>query len=212
MYAIALKGRSASEHINLLTAMYRLRRRVFKERLDWNVTSSGEFEIDIYDTLDPTYLLVVSAGGEVLGCVRLLSTMGPTMVADVFPYLLGGQPPPRNPQILESSRFCVDTELAGKHSETGLNRATFFLFAAMIEAMRVENARSIITVTDARMERILRRAGWPLLRINSPRQVGQTMALAGFLYDSEDALAEMYQRAGVVGPVLVDPRSILTLH
>jgi acyl homoserine lactone synthase len=47
-------------------------------------------------------------------------------------------------------------------AENGLNRATFILFAAMIEGARAVNAESIVTVTDMRMERILRRAGWPL--------------------------------------------------
>ncbi|WJR75506.1 hypothetical protein QOU61_22185 [Bradyrhizobium sp. NP1] len=37
----------------------------------------------------------------------------------------------------------------------GLNQATPLLFAAMIDSLRALNARSIITVTDVRMERIL---------------------------------------------------------
>ncbi|WP_283845291.1 acyl-homoserine-lactone synthase [Bradyrhizobium cenepequi] len=31
--------------------MYRLRRRDFNDRLDWSVSVSGEFELDVYDTL-----------------------------------------------------------------------------------------------------------------------------------------------------------------
>ncbi len=68
------------------------------------------------------------------------------------------------------------------------NRATFVLFAAMLEAMRAKAARAIVTVTDARMERILRRAGWPLQRLSEPQQLGQTTAIAGFLHDSDQAL------------------------
>lgn len=205
MKVIALNHHQFDEHLNLLDTMYRLRRRIFKDRLDWSVSTSGDLEIDVYDVLNPTYLLVMQNAIEVVGCVRLLPTTGPTMLADTFSVLLDGRQPPRSPRILESSRFCIDTQRANELAENGLRRATFILFAAMLECLRFSNANSIVTVTDVRMERILRRAGWPLDRIAPPQRVGQTTALAGFLYESEGALAAMYQNAGVTGPVLVEP-------
>lgn len=203
MHAIALHTSEFGRHLSVLTSMYRLRRRIFKDRLDWSVSVSGDMEIDVYDALSPTYILAVSEEQEVLGCVRLLPTTGPTMLADTFGNLLGNRTAPRDERILESSRFCVDTAQTVEASRHGLSRATFVLFAAMIEAMRAKGARSIVTVTDARMERILRRAGWPLERLSEPQPLGQTIALAGFLYDSDEALAAMYRQAGVDGPVLV---------
>lgn len=203
MHAIALHTSQFGRHLDFLTSMYRLRRRVFKERLDWSVSVSGDLEIDIYDALSPTYLLVVSDESEVLGCVRLLPTTGPTMLADTFGNLLGTRAAPRDERILESSRFCVDTERSVEPGRNRLNRATFVLFAAMIEAMQARAAQSIVTVTDARMERILRRAGWPLERLSEPRPLGQTMALAGYLHNSDEALQAMYRQAEVDGPVLI---------
>ena len=208
MYAVALDNRQFGQHLNLLTEMYRLRRRVFKDRLDWAVSVSGDLELDVYDALNPTYLLVMSGEGNLVGGVRLLPTTGPTMLADTFPALLGGQAAPHSEKILESSRFCVDTNLASELAENGLNRATFILFAAMIEGARASKAESIVTVTDIRMERILRRAGWPLERIAPPQRLGQTMALAGYLHASDQALAAMYRNADVEGPVLLPPNSI----
>ncbi|MBB4360657.1 acyl homoserine lactone synthase [Bradyrhizobium sp. CIR48] len=203
MHAIALHTSQFGRHLDLLMSMYRLRRRVFKDRLDWSVSVSGDLEIDVYDALGPNYLLVVSDENEVLGCVRLLPTTGPTMLADTFANLLGNRAAPRDERILESSRFCVDTERSVDAGRTGFNRATFVLFAAMLEAMREGGAQSIVTVTDARMERILRRAGWPLERLCEPQPLGQTLALAGFLHDSDQALEAMYRQAGVDGPVLI---------
>ncbi|WP_051334909.1 acyl-homoserine-lactone synthase [Bradyrhizobium sp. Ai1a-2] len=147
----------------------------------------------------------MSDGGEPVGSVRLLPTTGPTMLADTFPVLLGGIPAPQDERVLESSRFCVDTSLIAEQAANSLNRATVILFAAMIEAARSASADSIVTVTDTRMERILRRAGWPLRRIAAPQQVGSTMAVAGFLETSEQALHGMYERADVSGPVLLSP-------
>ena len=210
MNVIALSQRSFGLNLDLLAAMFRLRRRVFKERLDWTVSVSGDLELDIYDALNPTYLVMVSGDREVVGCVRLLPTTGPTMLADTFPQLLTGERPPRSNRIFESSRFCVDTTLAAEASGSGLSRATFILFAAMIESLAMLNADSIVTVTDTRMERILRRAGWPLERLAPPQRVGETMALAGFLHGSVDTLESMYRHAGVEGPVLLQPESVPT--
>jgi acyl homoserine lactone synthase len=210
MKVIALSQRQFGSNLDLLAAMFRLRRRVFKDRLDWTVSVSGDLELDVYDALNPTYLVMVSGQREVVGSVRLLPTTGPTMLADTFPQLLNGREPPRSNRILESSRFCVDTALAAEVAGSGLNRATFILFAAMIESLGLLDADSIVTVTDIRMERILRRAGWPLERFAPPQRVGKTMALAGFLHGSQEAIAAMYRQAGVEGPVLSQPQSVST--
>jgi N-acyl-L-homoserine lactone synthetase len=210
MNVIALTQRQFGLNLDLLAGMFRLRRRVFKDRLDWTVSVSGDLELDVYDALNPTYLVMVSGKREVVGCVRLLPTTGPTMLADTFPQLLTGLEPPRSNRIIESSRFCVDTALAAEATGSGLSRATFILFAAMIESLSLLDADNIVTVTDTRMERILRRAGWPLERLAPPQRVGETMALAGFLQGSREALAAMYRQAGVEGPVLSQPESVST--
>ena len=118
MHAIELRPPQFGRHLDLLAAMYRLRRRVFRERLDWSVSVSGEFELDVYDTLGPTYLLLMSDAGELVGSVRLLPTTGPTMLSDTFPGLLGGVAVPQDQRILESSRFWVDTGLAAEQAGT----------------------------------------------------------------------------------------------
>lgn len=203
MHAMALHTSQFGRHLDILTSMFRLRRRVFKDRLDWSVSVSGDLEIDVYDALGPIYLLALSGEMDVLGCVRLLPTTGPTMLADTFYNLLGNAPAPRDERVLESSRFCVDTERALELGRNGLNRATFVLFAGMIEAMRVLGKHSIVTVTDTRMERILRRAGWPLERLSDPQRLGHTSAVAGFLHDSDEALEAIYRQAEIDGPILI---------
>jgi N-acyl-L-homoserine lactone synthetase len=41
-----------------LTEMHRLRYRVFKERLGWDVEVSGDMEIDEFDAYRPAYLRI----------------------------------------------------------------------------------------------------------------------------------------------------------
>ena len=55
---VIVRTRTELLHNSELTmGMHRLRGRVFKERLDWDVSVSDGLEIDQYDTFKPTYLL-----------------------------------------------------------------------------------------------------------------------------------------------------------
>ena len=192
----------------LAMGMHRLRGRVFKERLDWDVSVSGGLEIDQYDTYRPTYLLALEQG-EVVGSVRLLPTTGPNMLADTFPVLLDGHAAPKAARIWESSRFCVDTKNVATTAENGLREATFLLFAAMIEWGQQCDLQAIATVTDLRMERILRRAGWHLDRLGTPRQIGATKAVAGLLPITNVALGAIRAGGKISGPVIHAPSSLV---
>ncbi len=185
-----------------LIEMHRLRYRVFKGRLDWDVHVSGDMEMDIFDTLCPAYLLQRSEDGQIQGCVRLLPSTGPTMLRDTFSILLAGQPAPASPAIWESSRFSLDIVPNAPKAASGLAIATFELFAGVIEFGISQRLTNIVTVTDVRMERILRRATWPLRRIAEPIRLGTTLALAGYLDISDDALACVRKAGDLQGPLL----------
>ncbi|WP_166308946.1 acyl-homoserine-lactone synthase [Bradyrhizobium sp. 2S1] len=207
---VIVRTRTALLHDSELTmGMHRLRGRVFKERLDWDVSVKGGLEIDQYDALKPTYLLVVERR-EVVGCVRLLPTIGRNMLADTFPVLLDGHAAPKAARIWESSRFCVDTKTVAATAENGLREATYLLFAAMIEWGQERDLQAIATVTDLRMERILRRAGWHLDRLGAPRQIGATKAVAGLLPVTEEALGAI-RAAGKISGRAIEAQSSLSL-
>jgi acyl homoserine lactone synthase len=188
-----------------LTEMHRLRYRVFKLRLDWNVEVSEDRERDRFDDLHPIYLLQRDPDGRVSGCARLLPTLGPTMLQDVFTALLHGEPMRSSPAIWESSRFAVDAAENAPKAAGGVAIGTYELFAGLVEFGLAKELREIVTVTDARLERILRRASWPLRRIGPPVQIGNTLAVAGFLEVSRAALLRLRDAGGLHGPVLWSP-------
>lgn len=132
MNVIALTRPALLRNAALALGMHRLRRRVFRDRLEWEVSVSDGLEVDQYDALSPIYLLGIDRQ-DVVGCVRLLPTTGRNMLADTFPVLLDGRAAPTNPRIWESSRFCVDTQNVAATAGNGLREGTFLLFAAMIE-------------------------------------------------------------------------------
>ena len=199
----------APEHHQHFTAplreMHQLRCRVFKERLDWGVDIRQGLEIDRFDALKPAYLLQRGSDEFIQGCVRLLPTTGATMLRDVFPELLDGKTMPATAEIWESSRFAVDLPPGTKSQTVGLSQATFELFAGMIEFGLSRSLIDIVTVTDLRVERILRRASWPLRRIGEPRTIGSTAAVAGYLEVYNEAQASVRLAGELPGPVLWAP-------
>lgn len=190
------------EFIDDLAEMHRLRYRIFKERLGWDVQVSGGIEVDEFDACRPVYLLQRSEDGRVQGCVRLLPTTGPNMLRDTFPALLDGQVAPASGAIWESSRFGVD--LCSREAKTAgcIARATYELFAGMIEFGLMRKLTDIVTVTDGRMERILCRARWPLRRLGSPRPIGKTIAVAGYLEVSRERLQCVREAGRLDGAVI----------
>ena len=188
-----------------LAEMHRLRLRVFKERLDWNVEADGDREVDEFDRCAPVYLLQRDAEGQVRGCVRMLPTVGPTMLRDKFSFLLGEHPVPELPSVWESSRFALDVPVTAPKGTGGVALATYELFGGMIEFGLSRGLSEIVTVTDVRIERILRRAGWPLERVRDPMQLGNTVAVVGFLEVSHGALRRIRENGGLKGPILWAP-------
>lgn len=185
--------------------MHRLRYRVFKQRLDWDVQVNGDMEVDEFDVLRAVHLLHRSTDGRLQGCVRLLPSIGPTMLRGTFPVLLDGQPAPRSESVWEGSRSALDIAPEAPKATSAIASATYELFAAMIEFGLSMRLTEIVTVIDARMERILRRAGWSLRRIGKARPLGNTPAIAGYQEVSPDALGRIRKSGHISGPVLWAP-------
>jgi acyl homoserine lactone synthase len=195
-----------ASHTGDITEMHRLRFRVFKQRLDWDVAAAGEMERDAYDALEPVYLLQRGNKGKLAGCVRLLPTSGPTMLRDTFSVLLHGGPMPCDREIWETSRFALDQRYVSSVGAGGVATATYELLVGLLEFGLANGIRQLITVTDARMERILRRANWPLQRLGDAVKIGDTRALAGTVDISVDILQRLRSRAGLSEPLLKSPQ------
>lgn len=189
-----------------LDGMFRLRNEVFKERLKWDVTTAAGKERDLFDDLDPVYI-VCEEDGEVLGSWRLLPTTGPYMLKDVFPELLHGTPAPVAKDVWEISRFAVSKRVAGNNSLGTIRKVTNMLLEQLFTFADHRGISRIVAVTDIRFERILKRAGLLTNRFGPPLQVGVTKAVSGYADVSELNLKrlELANQKHEVQPELVVP-------
>ena len=136
---------------NLAKSMFRDRASQFASRLKWEVrVDKYGLERDIYDTLDPLYIIVTGAHGEHLGSMRLLPTLGRTMLNDHFRNFYSG-PEIRSNKIWECTRFCLKR---GQDQLTSLK-----LLAASGRLMREFGLNELVGVFDGRMSRLYRKTG-----------------------------------------------------
>jgi len=191
MMVVAIgKTRSSSES-RLLEEMHRLRARVFRERLNWDVSCRDGLERDEFDGIDPTYILALTSERRVVGCARLLPANRVTMLQKVFPQLLTSGSLDTHPAMIESSRFCVDTTSEEGRGAAFLHEATVTMFAGIIEWCMTNRYNEIVTATDVRFERILKRAGWPMRRLGDPKMINETTSVAGVLPVDEPSFLRM---------------------
>jgi acyl homoserine lactone synthase len=187
----------------MLDEMYRLRKRVFHDRLGWDVEITDGMEIDIFDRLDPSYIISVDSEGQVVGCVRQLQTTGPHMLSDVFSSILDGEPPLRSSRVWEATRFCVDTQrLSGGRGRNTISYVTSEIMIAAIELAISAGVTDAIAVVDPVMNRVLHRSGnGPYDYLGTPKQMGKVVAMAGLIDCTQERAARIRAFSGIEGNI-----------
>ncbi len=178
-YTITI-DRAGQGHLNAarLEGMFRLRHAVFNDRLGWAVRSENGREHDWFDLMGPYYLVAVdtAAATRVVGCWRLLPTLGPNMLRDIFPQLLDGAPPPAQENVWEISRFAIDKAYAG--SGCGFSELPADMLRAMLRFGVARGLDAIVGVTSIAIERMLLALGFRVERLGKPRRIGNVTSLA----------------------------------
>lgn len=211
---IVIDALNAHRFGHLLDEMFRLRKRVFADRLGWEVecTSDGR-EIDDFDRLDPAYIVGLDDAGHVVACVRALQTTGPHMLSDVFQAILDGEPPLRSPHVWESTRFCVDTQrLARGRSSHSVSYATCELMIGSLEYAMRSGISDIVTVIDPVMNRVLKRSDCaPYDYLGKTTPMGKVSAMAALLDCTEERVTRVREFAGIHHDVNLSDEQALAL-
>ena len=140
-----------------LDELYLLRKKTFKDRLDWQVTCVGDREFDQYDN-EHTHYLLGCYNGFIVSSVRFISMDNPNMITGPFKEFFRYHAP-EEASLLESSRFFVDKERVKALSETKLPFC-HLLFLGMINYTRALGKNGILTVCSKSMYTLLKRSGW----------------------------------------------------
>jgi N-acyl-L-homoserine lactone synthetase len=198
------------EHADIVKDMFRLRKRVFADRLGWDVQISQGMERDRFDDLDPAHVVSVDDEGRVVGCMRLLQTTGPHMLSDVFSSILDGEPPLRSATLWEATRFCVDTDrLVSGRARNSIAYVTSEVMIGAFEFAMSAGVTDAVAVIDPVMDGVLTRSGnAPQGYVGTPKPMGKVTALAALMDCSEERVKRIRDFAGIYHDV-TQPQTVI---
>ena len=152
----------------LLRSMFEARKRVFVDLLKWDVpVVEGRYELDQFDDGHATYMLIAGPDGRHLGSARLLPTVRPHILDSLFPGLCAAEPP-RGPDILEITRFCLDRGLGAGRRLQVRNQ----LVMALARYALGRGVRSYTGVAELGWLQQILAFGWRCRPLGLPRTVG----------------------------------------
>jgi N-acyl-L-homoserine lactone synthetase len=174
-----------------LLQMHRHRKAVFVDGLGWNIPVIDHFEIDRYDRDDTIYLLAKhDANGPVLASARLLPTIQPHLMVDLFRSACSGQIP-CGPSIWEVSRFCVSPAVKSR-------RARVLLFGeiicGIIETAAFRRVRQVTFSVNAASLPLTLACGWKAQRLGPTLPDGADQLTAIVADIDAEGLAKVRRR------------------
>ncbi len=126
-----------------LAAQARLRYRVFVARRALPHAHYDGMEYDEFDTPAALYLVWRDAYADVRGMFRLIPTSEPYMLRQYWPELCQSRPLPKQADIWEVSRVCIDHEYKGGARKLIMPQ----LLCALQELCLANGVRAVVGVT-----------------------------------------------------------------
>ena len=181
------------QYSRLLDEMFRLRARIFHDRLRWDVQVTDGKERDKYDDGGPVYIIYTdNEAREVKGSLRLLPTTGPTLLADVFADTLPDAVYLSAPTIWECTRFCLSDAILDRKRWHEIYLASAFLFEASLDLAVRAGIESIIGNFDGRVLRLLNSLGCDVEVLGSTSRYGRPIYLG--LYPISEPIVRSVKR------------------
>lgn len=154
----------------VMRSLAQYRHTVFVEKLGWNLLGQNGLELDQFDRDDTIYVVARGPENKIMGTARLLPTERPYLLGEVFPQLMGGHPPPCDPEVWELSRFAA-TDFQSAQGNALSQFSSPIVVELLQEALRVaacHGVRRLISVSPLGIERLLRRYGFVAHRAGPP--------------------------------------------
>jgi N-acyl-L-homoserine lactone synthetase len=179
--------------------MHRDRKRLFVDRLKWDVSViDGEFEIDEFDTDRAIYLIETDpTTARHVASVRFLPTTQPHILSTVFSSLCDG-PVPIGEDILELTRLCVSPDLAKSAAVSMCHH----MWIASVEFALLFGISRYTGVSQAQFLSSLLSSGWEIEPLGLPRDIDGQITGAVAMPITPDTLRRARARFGYRYPVL----------
>jgi acyl-homoserine lactone synthase len=161
------EGAEWGEGSPVLSGMYRDRKRIFVDLLSWDVpVVDGAYEIDQFDDKHAIYVVATNERGEHDGSIRLLPSVRPHVLGDIFPELCDG-PVPSGEHIFELSRAC----LSPRNRAAGRLQVRNAVTTAVVEFALLQGIRRFTCIADSGWLSQILSLGWDCRPLGLPREI-----------------------------------------
>lgn len=192
---VLVSSENRTQYRALLGEMHHDRKRVFVDKLRWNVPVRDDlYEIDEFDTDEALYLIAADPHtGKHMASVRLLPTDRPHLMSEVFKHLCDGEVP-SGPDIWEMTRLCTAPEVPSAIAPFVRGRLLLSLFELALE----QGITRVTAVCHLKFLSTLLSVGWDCEPLGLPREVDGEVAGAILIHVNADALAILRDRFGAI--------------
>ncbi|MDZ3831954.1 MAG: acyl-homoserine-lactone synthase [Sphingopyxis sp.] len=181
----------AMQHQALRT-MFEARKRVFIDLLKWDLPAlAGRYELDQFDDVHATYLMVTDGDANHLASARLLQTTRPALLDSLFPELVAGAIP-QGPDVLEITRFCLSPGIGARRRR----EARDTLLVALAEHALDNGISTYVGVADLAWFRQIQTFGWDCDALGAP-VLHRGQALTGLRIDIDPSTLAKLAAAGI---------------
>ncbi|BAK66638.1 putative autoinducer synthesis protein [Sphingobium sp. SYK-6] len=161
------EGAEWGESSPVLNGMYRDRKRIFVDLLGWDVpVVDGAYEIDQFDDEHAIYVVATNERGEHDGSIRLLPSVRPHVLGNIFPELCDG-PVPSGEHIFELSRACLSPRNRAARRLQVRNAVT----TAVVEFALLRGIRRFTCIADSGWLSQILSLGWDCRPLGLPREI-----------------------------------------
>jgi acyl-homoserine lactone synthase len=178
---------------------FRMRHEIYVVERKWNAIARPiAIEMDAFDTQEAIYVLGVDSSGDVTGGSRLVPTLHPHLLGDVFPQLANGAAP-RASDIYEWTRFFI----ASSHRVTGQPAPLAGeILCGLLETSLKLGIRKISVVCEAFWPARLRALGWTIEILGEGMRLDGCDIVGALIDVSQVALESTRRFYGVTETVL----------
>lgn len=185
-----------------LRAMFGARKSIFVDLLKWDVpVLDDRYEIDQFDDVHATYLILAEPDGAHLGSTRLLPTTRPHILDSLYAELCEDTPP-QGAGIREITRFCLDRRLTAP--ERRAVRDT--LVTALVEHALASGISAYTAIAEMGWFQQILAFGWRCTPLGLPQVLDGSMLVA-LRIDITPETPALLARAGITArPIPTDER------
>lgn len=157
----------------ILKKMFCDRKKVFIDRLDWNLVSRNGEERDEFDTDDTIYLVVEDdKTNKIKSSLRLNPTTKPHLMSELFPHLCA-EGVPTGETVWEISRYCYNPDYTRPADRA---RAFYEILAGVMETSVLYGWEKLTFVIGMALMPHCIRCGWDIMPIGLPvKDKGQSI-------------------------------------